>query len=375
MTDQNRSLTKFLYSKAHRSPFPLSMTFELSPLCNLSCKMCYVRESPVEIAGHGRSMMTLDAWKRLADEAFNEGTLFVLLTGGEPFLWKDFRDLYEYLHNKGFLVSINTNGTLINEDTVRWLQKYPPARINITMYGANDATYERLCGVSGMYTKVTENIERLLQAGIRTKLNTSMTPYNVQDMEHIIRFSKEHGLLYDVTTYMFPPVRRHEQEFKAGVRLSPAETAQYRIHLKKLEMSESDFHLYLANLANGIAPPPGLDVSCIDPIDGTVSCQAGKGSYWVTWDGLLIPCGMVPHPAADLKELSLKRAWNMISEETAKIRTSGVCENCGNRKVCHACLATAVTETGSYSGIPTYLCQMAEAMKDEAEQLLKQQQK
>lgn len=47
-------LTQYLFDRASRTLTPLSGTFELSPVCNLACKMCYVRKTPAEVAASPR---------------------------------------------------------------------------------------------------------------------------------------------------------------------------------------------------------------------------------------------------------------------------------------------------------------------------------
>ncbi|MCD7762579.1 MAG: radical SAM protein [Lachnospiraceae bacterium] len=369
-----RPLTTMLNMQARRDHIPLSGTFELSPVCNLSCRMCYVRRTAQEVAAHDRPIVTLDQWKQIADEAFDAGLLFLLLTGGEPFFWPQFTELYEYLHKKGLLISINSNGSLISEERIRWLADRPPVRINITLYGAGDETYERLCGRKGIYHRVTETIDRLLSAGIAVKLNASMTPYNAADLEAICRFAKERGLLLEVGTYMFPPVRRLEAD-DGQSRFTPEEAAHYSILAHKFRMDPEEYQKYLENAASGIVPAPGLDESCVDPIDGQVRCAAGRGSFWITWDGYMIPCGMVPEPKTDIISRGFGEAWRGIIQKTSDIRLSGVCRSCPDAGVCHSCMAMAYTETGKHSGIPTYLCRMAEAIREEAKLILEPIQK
>jgi len=363
MADNNRSITACLNARARRDRLPLSGTFELSPVCNLACKMCYVRKTSEEVAAHSRPILTMNQWKRIGDEAVDAGALFLLLTGGEPFLWPDFRELYEYLHLKGLLISVNTNGSLISENVVSWLTDHPPARINITLYGANDKTYERLCGRRNVYRQVSANIDRLLDAGIRVKLNASMTPDNAIDMEDIIRFAKERELLLEMGTYMFPPIRRDADSIGCGNRFTPEETAFYSVEKQRFSLESEQYRSYLEQAAQGIVPAPGLDESCTDPVDGTVKCAAGRGSFWITWDGYMLPCGMVPTPNADVAALGFSKAWRRVVEQTNDIRLSGVCQSCRNKNVCHSCMAMAVAETGVHTGIPTYLCRMAEEIR------------
>ena len=144
-------LTQYLFDRASRTLTPLSGTFELSPVCNLACKMCYVRKTPAEVAASPRPPVGLIQWLSIAEQARDAGMLYLLLTGGEPFLWQDFWPLYERLSTMGFLISINSNGTLLDEARVARLAEHPPTRINITLYGAGNETYEALCGRSGMF--------------------------------------------------------------------------------------------------------------------------------------------------------------------------------------------------------------------------------
>ncbi len=362
MPPNERPLTRYLNYRARNDGIPLSGTFELSPVCNLACKMCYVRRSPAEVAAHHRPIMTLEQWKQMGDEAFDAGTLFLLLTGGEPFLWPDFRELYEYLHRKGFLLSVNSNGTLISDDIVNWLRDHPPSRINITLYGSGENAYERLCGVKGVYSRVAGNIDRLLAAGIPVKLNASMTPENVSNMEGIVQFARQRNLGLEMGTYMFPPARRDRAHFGEYSRFTPEDAARYTLQYHRLTKPPEQYRRYLEQAASGFTPPPGLDESCIDPVDGQVRCQAGKAAYWITWDGYMTPCGMMPEPKADVAAEGFPKAWAHTMQNTRNMQLSGVCESCKDKFLCHCCASMAIAETGQPSGIPTYLCRMSQAL-------------
>lgn len=197
-------ITEYLHAKAARQGIPLSGTFELTPLCNMNCRMCYVRMSREQQEAI-RPLRTAAQWLELGRQAKEQGLLYLLLTGGEPFLRPDFREILAGLHQMGLLISINSNGTLIDESVVRWLKETPPVRINITLYGASDETYGRLCRNPQGFTQVTRAIRLLGEAGITVKLNCSLTPHNAADLEGIFAFAKEEGLLVQATSYMFPP--------------------------------------------------------------------------------------------------------------------------------------------------------------------------
>ena len=54
-------LRKYLYQKAAHNKVPLSGTFELTPRCNMNCRMCYIRMSEAEMRARGREY-TAEEW-------------------------------------------------------------------------------------------------------------------------------------------------------------------------------------------------------------------------------------------------------------------------------------------------------------------------
>ena len=375
-TPNTRKLTDFLYTKASRMLVPLSGTFELSPVCNFACRMCYIRKTPKEVQAHHRGILTLEDWRRIAREAYDQGMLYLLLTGGEPLLWPDFWTLYEELIDMGFLISINTNGSLIDEEAVARFRRRPPQKINITLYGASDETYARLCGARGVFTKVDRAIRSLKEAGIPIKLNCSLTPHNAQDLEWIVDYAKAQRIILQMTTYMFPPVRRDPSMVGVNDRFTPEESAWYHLRYLEHTWGPEGFRDQLERIVAGYEEPPHLDDGCVDPTDGKIRCRAGKASFWITWDGWMTPCGLMAEPKADLKQQSFSDAWQELVHASAQLRLSGLCDKCSNRRICHACAAIAYAENGTTAGVPEYLCRstqekirLARAILDKGEQL------
>lgn len=369
---QEVELTRYLYDKASRRKIPLGGTFELTPVCNFSCKMCYIRKTQEEMKQSTQKMLTCEQWIEIAKEMKEQGMLYLLLTGGEPLLYPEFWELYEELSKMGFMISINTNGSLITEDVIRRLQKACPTRVNLTVYGASDETYERLCGVSGMFTKIDRVVTALKEAKIPLRLNCSLTPENVADMEKIINYAAEKELVLSATTYMFPPIRRDAEMIGKNERFTPQEAAYYNLKRYRLQFGEEAYENYLEHLVNGLTDPLGLEDGCMDVGGGKICCKAGSASYWVTWDGRMTLCGMLEQPCEDLTKESAAESFQRLSHKCDHLVLSGVCKECQNRAICQVCAAIAVTETGKYSGIPKYLCEMmVEARRLAAEELEK----
>ena len=150
-------------------------------------------------------------------------------------------------------------------------------------------------------------------------------------------------------------------------RFTPYEAAWYHMQRYRLQYGDDLYRRYLEGVVQGTAAPPGLDEYCVDPMDGKIRCRAGKASFWITWDGWLTPCGMMPEPKVDLTGRGFAEAWQELTKVSEALTLSGVCTQCPNRDMCHSFAAMAMAETGSAAGIPKYLCEMVLEMKRLAE--------
>ncbi len=348
--------SKYLHRKGDRLGIPISGTFEITRRCNFDCKMCYVHT-------HDTSKdieLTADEWLKIAADAKKEGLLFLLLTGGEPLIRKDFPYLYSKLSEMGFVIDINTNGSLIDDDILELFKNYPPCRINLTLYGADNDIYESLCG-NRKFSVVLENIKRLKSAGISVLINCSLSKYNVNQIEKIYKISEELGIHIRSAAYMFPSMRSKGDIGNNDARLDPMETAKANILCRKLEYPIEKLR---AN-AKDYQWIDGLECDDGTPAEkGVVRCRAGRSSFWVNYDGTMSPCGMLVEPIASLKEMSFKEAWDKIRAETLKIRLPAECTVCKYKDVCHACAAMCYTETGAFDKVPKFICEMTKNLSE-----------
>ena len=127
MPTEYAALTRELHERAARLRQPINGAFELTSACNLSCRMCYVRKSGSDRKAREKEMSAAQ-WLELARQAKDNGLLFLLLTGGEVFLRRDFFDIYEPLTRMGFVITLFTNGTLVTSAIAERLGRVPPNR-------------------------------------------------------------------------------------------------------------------------------------------------------------------------------------------------------------------------------------------------------
>lgn len=347
-----------LWDRAGMNRVPLTGAFELLPTCNLSCKMCYVRKDMAEVKAAG-GLMPTEFWLDIAEQAKAGGLLLPLLTGGEPFLHRDIQTLIAKMQEMGLQVSINSNATLIDESMAKWLGKHCPTRINVTLYGASEDTYEQLCGNGDAYNRVRKAVEWLKFYGVPVKFNASITQYNMHDLDEIVRYAKSVGSPVQVATYMFPPVRRDSSLIGVNDRMTPDQAARAKVRADWLQQEPAWFRAQTERFSKFVPLSEEMLEKQASEQPNELTCRAGRCSFWVDWQGNLGNCGMNTLFKHSLKEHTFMDAWKTIVDQTNALRYSSVCTNCPNYWLCHACAAMIMNEFGNLDGRPEYLCQMS----------------
>jgi len=354
-----------LYQEAKEKRFPISANFELLPICNLNCKMCYVRMDMKQAREMG-GLKSVEDWLELARQLRDMGTLFLLLTGGESFMYPDFKRLYIELYKMGFWITINTNGTMIDEEIVSWLREYPPKLVSMSLYGASNETYRELCGFDGMFDKVDRAAHLLKENHIRFELKTVLTPYNVHDLDACVEYAYQLGVYYERTNYSFPPERKKDKE--SFVRFSPQECEDVLFRINRQEIPPE---FYLKGVVQKLQEYE--DTKCIPGKDlYGFTCGGANNTCWITWQGYMTPCALLENPHTSPFEVGAAAAWEGLKEACDKILMSPKCSHCDKRALCPVCPAANHAETGSFEKHSEYHCERMTYRLEELRRMAKE---
>ncbi|MCQ2354776.1 MAG: radical SAM protein [Clostridia bacterium] len=350
------SLKMYSLRKAAALRIPLSGSFELTPRCNFNCRMCYIHMSAEEQAAAGRELSTAE-WIELGDQAVKSGMIYLLLTGGEPLLRPDFLEIYTSILKKGVIMSVNTNGSLITEEIVDCWRRHRPENVNITLYGMSDETYGNVCRIPGGFERAMRGIMMLKEAGIRMCLNCTFIRDNVGDMEKIVEFSKKNGVPVRMASYTFPPVRAGHGNEVDDSTLGPCEIGEAAAKFDKLTLTPQDYAGrcdYISRCVAGedVSKYPG---SRLLPESRISSCMAGRSSFWVTWDGKLLPCGMLPTNSREING-DFASAWKATTEAIDKVLLPVECLKCEYQAFCPTCAAVGECANGATDKVARQMC-------------------
>lgn len=368
---EEAAISRYLHAKATKNGISVSTTFELTSACNFSCKMCYVHNT--DCNKNRQYELSTEQWIEIANQAKDAGVMFLLITGGEPFIRDDFCELYEYFSEMGFVISINSNISLLNEKHIESFKKYPPNRINVSLYGMSGETYMNLCGVDA-YEKVIENINKLREINIPVKINSSITPRNLCDFEKIYKYCASENFIQKSAFYMFPSARLGCN----NERLQPEEVAESRVRSDLLRLTRNQFIDRVERIEKGVEYIENSDCIDTESESTSIKCRAGSSSSWIDWRGNMSFCGMVP-ANSDCNVLSkgFKQCWEEVKSTVKSIRLPAKCSYCKYKYLCNACAASCFCETGAFDKVPEFICRVseltAEKFKEYKSKLLKEE--
>ena len=318
-----QAVRRYLDAKARKKGVPLNGTFELTPLCNLDCKMCYVHLNKEQMKG--ASLLSVEQWKSIIDQAIGGGMMYARLTGGECLTYPGFREIYLHLRSRGIETAILSNGVLMDEDMVAFLKENKPAAIQITLYGASEESYERVTG-HRRFATVMENIHRIQDAGIPLSVVTTPNEF-MTDGEEIVKLLHDLGMPMIINAGLMTP----RKETGRVLHNSNLDTYIAMIKLRR--------KLLGSELEDILDPEELPDVGGNDGAAFGVRCGAGMSGFAVDWRGCMKPCNCFPATAENVLKLGFADAWRRTHNTAAHYPRPVECEGCKYHDVCKHCVA------------------------------------
>jgi radical SAM protein with 4Fe4S-binding SPASM domain len=239
------------------------------------------------------------------------------------------------------------------------------------MYGASNETYEKLCGDPKGYDHFLSGLERLQELPSLLDMRTTIVRDNRQDLEAMAEFTRSRfgpEKTLHLSAHVYPGTRGAAADPRA-VRLSPEE--MFGICYPELAVLKKGADEGLLNLQN---PAVGGALRKLEkelrrrgpaPDGGYLfrSCEAGITSYFISWDGGMYACGMLPKGCTHPFENGFDQAWADLPVQYPPARLNEKCKSCRDLPYCESCPAQRILETGTWDGVPEYACDAARANK------------
>ncbi|MGB8214218.1 MAG: radical SAM protein [Anaerolineales bacterium] len=174
-------------------PLLTSLYIYAAGSCNLACRHCWIVPK-FQPDGNGGPYVKLEHVEKAIREGKPLGLRSVKLTGGEPTLHPQFRQLVDLINDAGLDIMLETNGTLVDNDLALFLKaRSHICFISVSLDGATAETHDALRSVQGSYEQAISGIKNLVSVGFQPQVICTLHKGNVSEMVDLIALAENLG--------------------------------------------------------------------------------------------------------------------------------------------------------------------------------------
>ena len=320
-----------------------TVVWEITLKCNIHCLHC---GSSAENVTRNNELSTDEALN-LIEQLSDLGCKRVVLSGGEPFLRKDWATLALRVRDLGMNVSFISNGYVVNDDIIDILKVIQPNGISFSLDGGCAETHDYIRGKNGVFERCLNALDKTTKAGLYSSAVTSVHKKNINELDKILNILLVRNVCaWQVQTAtpqgrMPKELALNEEEYYSLAKFIAEKRKRYNNIIK---IYEADCIGYYSVLSK--------DLFC----KNWRGCQAGLQVMGIESDGTVKGCLSIhgePYVEGNIREQSLKEIWE--SKENFKFnrrfspdKLKGMCKSCKWGAICRGgCTEKAVTCTGS----------------------------
>jgi radical SAM protein with 4Fe4S-binding SPASM domain len=344
-----------LNKKIEEERIPFSGSISPTHRCNLRCIHCYLGPHSSSRPINPEELNTGQI-RSLLDEITEAGCLFLLITGGEPLLRKDFPEIFRHAKGNGLIPTVFTNGTLITESVAELFRELPPYSVEISLYGATASTYETITGVKGSYELCMRGIQLLLINGINVQLKTMLMTLNSHEFFAMKDAANHRGVRFRFDAALFSCLNGDKTPL--SFRVPPEDAVQKEF---------SDPARY-KNWQDQVMRQKETLVT-----DDLYICGAGSSTFHIDPYGNLQPCLMTHTIRYNLPAGNFLSGWYNIQREIRekKVSEDFPCKGCGKVRYCNYCPAFFLLENGKNDSRSEYLCRLGSLRYDRLHHIIR----
>jgi len=299
-----------------------TLQWHLTHACELHCRHCYDRSkrSPLRLDD---SLAVLDDMERFCDDRGVRPGL--LLSGGNPFLWPWFFELWQEVADRGIPAGILGN-PVDDEKLDRLVAIRKPTYFQVSLEGLQPHN-DHIRG-EGFFERVLDFLPRVRARGVRAVVMTTLTRANLNQVVPLGQLLRDRA---DRATF----ARLSEVGMGASL-MSPAKEEYGRFMVGYMAAQKSNPVLgFKDNLFNIFRHELGL------PLMGGCTgqgCGAAFNFLAVLPDGEVHACRKFPSPLGNILRQDLASLYDSPLAERYR-GGPAACDDCAIRHRCGGCMA------------------------------------
>ncbi len=339
-------------STGHPKPNQLRLVaWEVTRSCNLNCVHCRAAAEKGPYPGELPTKRCLE----ILEEIALVGKPIVILTGGEPLLRQDVFELASKGNQLGLRMVMATNGTLLTDAVVSRMKECGIKRVSISIDGATPEQHDAFRKVHGAFRDAMAGIEILKRHGMPVQINTTITRHNVADIDKIMELAVSLGAVAHHLFLLVPTGRAKDlkdqeveaQEYEEVLNWFYDMRDKVPLHLKAT--CAPQYYRILRQKAHEKGEAVDFETYGLDAV--TRGCLGGTAFCFISYEGIVQPCGYLELNCGDVSKEPLNQIWNespIFQQLRDFSNYKGKCGRCEYVKFCGGCRARAYEATGDF---------------------------
>jgi len=326
---------------------PMNVEIHFTQKCNLRCSYC-----AYSVSENNFLELTSDIWIKTLKEFEDLRINSIVISGGEPFLYKDFNEILLMIAKLKIRFFIFTNGLLINDNNIRLLRS-KNVTISISLDGYLKGTHELFRGFN-TFDKVINSIELLGKNDVNFYISTTLNKKNIFEIEKIINI----GIQNKAKSIQFGKI----EQFGFGRKLSEFILDSKDIMLSK-EIINNLKIKYKEQINIDFNEDKFFDIEENDN-NNLIYCSAGTHRMTISPDGKVYPCVICFNDKKfeigsilndNLLDIWLNKDWNYV-RNSVFLEDLTFCKSCNNNKICliKSCRLGAFYSESDFFGKPPF---------------------
>ncbi|MDR0738885.1 MAG: radical SAM protein [Oscillospiraceae bacterium] len=357
--------------KVHKNSFVKTVHWSITGRCNYKCRHCYLN-APSAHFGE----LSKEKCFKIIDQFKEAGIMEATITGGEPFVRKDFFEIIEKLvKNKISITQIYTNGKLITSRILDKLEAFgvkPEFVISFDGIGWHDW----LRGVKGAEKLAVDALKLINKRGYTTSVEMCVHKNSIYTIRDTINFLSD----LNVQSLKINPVAdsgawRNE---KSKYNLTQEELFDSYLDVISLFFKDgSPLTLHLGGFffcrkksINWFCPSAKFDGS-LKTLNYRI-CPHARQNVYISPNGQVLPCmGLAGIDNLNLKKIYMPETplqdvlfssdfFSLVDMKISDwLNKNLTCKNCSKNKICAGgCRASSILSGGGWFDIDTSACKI-----------------
>lgn len=337
----------FIKSDVPVSSTPYEAEVHFTKACNLRCRHC-VYDAGRKIP----NQLEVESWFKIFDQLENIETCRLIISGGEPLVYRGAKTLIQYLTSKRIRIELLTNATLIDKSLAVHLS-YQNFSTTVSLDGADNKIHDLLRG-RGCFDRVIKGLNFLSQAGSCFHIAATVHKKNIHQMKDLVEIAIRLGAK-SINFILIDPLGRAKYQNDLLIERSDISNISHAV--KRLADVYGD-SIYVGYLDPSTPTYKDMDTKS----NSKIFCTAGTTRVAIRSDGIVFPCVYAFHDnrfamgstrLQPIEDIWLSDRWKLFRGST-ELHHLVACNSCSFLEACtlKICRLRAYYSKGDFFGQP-----------------------